>query len=151
MKKSISGRLSAPPSRFFMMMSTARIRPVSISEVSDNLPMRLKWCAPLVALSVIATAAADPPKLAVLIVVDQMHRQKGSHVVTLSLKARSAIMLAGHGGDAVTWLSDSLDGWETSTAFSAAPVPEVGAYVSANHIEADFGHTWDRLLPPSRY
>ena len=26
-------------------------------------------------------------------------------------------MMAGHGGDAVTWLSESLDGWETSSAF----------------------------------
>ena len=26
-------------------------------------------------------------------------------------------MLAGHGGDAVTWLNESLDGWETSSAF----------------------------------
>ena len=34
--------------------------------------MRLKGCAALVALTVIATAAAEPPKLAVLIVVDQM-------------------------------------------------------------------------------
>jgi predicted AlkP superfamily pyrophosphatase or phosphodiesterase len=82
---------------------------------------------------------------------EEMHRQKGSHVVTLALKARSAIMLAGHGGDAVTWLSDSLDGWETSTAFSAAPVPEVAAFVSANRIEADFGRSWDRLLPASQY
>jgi predicted AlkP superfamily pyrophosphatase or phosphodiesterase len=218
--------------------------------------MRLKWCVALVALSVSVAGAADPPKLAVLIVVDQMradyvdhfqddwsaglkrlvtrgawftraaypyletvtcaghatigtgafpnthgvfqnvwidrgrdalvtctqdatvkavpygkpvagsesaaelllptfaeemHRQKGSRVVTLSLKARSAIMLAGHGGDAVTWLSDALDGWETSTAFSQAPVREVSAFVSANHIEADYGRTWDRLLPASRY
>src|SRR4029077_12329505 len=82
---------------------------------------------------------------------EEMHRQKGSHVVSLSLKARSAIMLAGHSADAVTWLSDNLDGWTTSTAFSSAPVPEVGAYVAANPIEADFGRTWDRMLPVNRY
>jgi predicted AlkP superfamily pyrophosphatase or phosphodiesterase len=218
--------------------------------------MRLKGCAALVALTVIATAAAEPPKLAVLIVVDQMradyidrfqgdwtsglkrmvtkgawfshaaypyldtvtcaghatigtgaypsahgvfqnawidrepdalisctqdatvkgvpygkpvpasesakqlliptyaeemHRQKGSHVVALSLKARSAIMLAGHSADAITWLSDNLDGWTTSTAFTPVPIAEVGAYVSANPIEADFGRTWERLLPANRY
>lgn len=82
---------------------------------------------------------------------EEMRRQKGSHVVSLSLKARSAIMLAGHSADAVTWLSDNLDGWTTSTAFSASPVPEVGAYVGAHPIEADFGRTWDRLLPANRY
>jgi hypothetical protein len=46
-------------------------------------------------------------------------------------------MLAGHSADAVTWLSDNLDGWTTSTAFASAPVPEVGAYVAAHPIEAE--------------
>lgn len=82
---------------------------------------------------------------------EEMRRQKGSHVVSLSLKARSAIMLAGHSADAVTWLSDNLDGWTTSTAFATAPVADVGAYVAANPIEADFGRTWEKLLPPNRY
>ena len=50
-------------------------------------------------------------------------RLQGAHVVTLALKARSAIMLAGHGGDAVTWISDSLDGWDSSTVFTPAPIP----------------------------
>jgi predicted AlkP superfamily pyrophosphatase or phosphodiesterase len=82
---------------------------------------------------------------------EEMHRQKGSRVVSLSLKARSAIMLAGHSGDAVTWLSDALDGWATSTAFTETPVPQVAAYVSANGIEADYGRTWERVLPGPRY
>ena len=82
---------------------------------------------------------------------EEMRRQKGSRVVALSLKARSAIMLAGHRGDAVTWRSESLDGWETSTAFTPMPVPAVQAYVSAHRVEADYGKTWTRLLPASRY
>ena len=53
---------------------------------------------------------------------DEMRTQRGSRVVTLSLKPRSAIMLAGRAGDAVTWLTPSLDGWQTSSAFSSAPV-----------------------------
>jgi predicted AlkP superfamily pyrophosphatase or phosphodiesterase len=60
-------------------------------------------------------------------------------------------MLAGHGGDAVTWLSLKLDGWITSSAFTAAPVPAVKAFVDANPIDADFGKTWARLLPDARY
>ena len=82
---------------------------------------------------------------------EEMRQQKGSHVVSLSLKARSAIMLAGHSADAVTWLSDNLDGWTTSTAFSQAPVAEVGTYVAAHPIEADFGKTWERMLPAKTY
>ena len=76
---------------------------------------------------------------------EEMRRQKNSHVVSLSLKARSAIMLAGHSADAITWLSDNLDGWTTSTAFANGPVAAVGAYVTAHPIEADYGKTWERL------
>lgn len=82
---------------------------------------------------------------------DEMRRQKGARVVSLSLKARSAIMLAGHAGDAVTWLSESLDAWETSSAYAKAPVPQVAQYVGQHPIEADFGKTWSLSLEPSRY
>jgi len=53
---------------------------------------------------------------------DEMRAQRSARVVSLALKDRSAIMLAGHGGDAVTWLSESLDGWATSSAFASRPV-----------------------------
>jgi len=82
---------------------------------------------------------------------DEMRERRGAHVVTLSLKDRSAIMLAGHGGDAVTWLSNTLDGWVTSSAFASGPNPAVKAFVDANPIDADYGKTWTRLLPADRY
>lgn len=78
-------------------------------------------------------------------------RRGGGRVVTMALKARSAIMLAGHGGDAVTWLSESTHGFETSSAFASARVPQVAAFLSANPIEADYGKTWSRMLPPIAY
>ena len=59
-----------------------------------------------------------------------------SRVVTLSMKPRSTVMLAGHGGTAVTWFGDS-NAWATSTAYAAGPVPEVAAYVAANPVERD--------------
>ena len=81
-----------------------------------------------------------------------MRAQRSAHVVTLALKERSAIMLAGHGGDAVTWLSDTLDGWETSSAFSAsAGAGRQGVPRRATRSHADFGKTWDALLPAARY
>lgn len=82
---------------------------------------------------------------------DQMRSQRGAHVVTLSLKARSAIMLAGQSGDAVTWLSAALDGWQTSSSFAPLPVPAVKSFVDANPIDADFGKTWTPLLAPAQY
>lgn len=82
---------------------------------------------------------------------DLMREARAAHVVALSLKDRSAIMLAGHGGDAVTWLGNGFDGWVTSSAFEPGPVGAVQQWVAANPIDADFGKTWDRLLPASRY
>lgn len=97
-----------------------------------------------------AGSRTGPSNLLVPSLADEM-RGTGAHVVTLALKARSAIMLAGHGGDAVTWISESLEGWETSTAYSQAPVPQVKAFVAANPLDADYGKTWDRRLASSRY
>jgi predicted AlkP superfamily pyrophosphatase or phosphodiesterase len=82
---------------------------------------------------------------------DVLRSERNAHVVALSLKARSAIMPAGHGGDAVTWLDDAGDGWATSSAFAEEPVPAVKAFIDANPIDADFGKTWTRALPASRY
>src|SRR4051812_10178168 len=48
---------------------------------------------------------------------DQMRSSRQAHVVSLSLKARSAIMLGGHGGDAVTWLTETLDGWGAAAGY----------------------------------
>src|SRR5688572_12151696 len=50
-----------------------------------------------------------------------------SRVATMSIKARSAIALAGHDGDFVSWLGDR-GGWETSNAYAKAPIPWFTAY-----------------------
>jgi hypothetical protein len=97
-------------------------------------------------------ASADTAfRLLVPTLGDVMRKDHGAHVVSLSVKERSAIMLAGHGGDAVTWVADTLDGWTTSSMYAAARVPAVEAFVSANPLAADFGKTWNRLLPESQY
>jgi predicted AlkP superfamily pyrophosphatase or phosphodiesterase len=99
-----------------------------------------------------ASVAGDSAwRLQVPTFADVMRSQRKAHVVTLALKDRSAIMLAGHGGDAVTWLSNSLDGWATSPVYTEKPVPAVKEFVDANPITADFGKTWEKLLPPSSY
>jgi predicted AlkP superfamily pyrophosphatase or phosphodiesterase len=66
-----------------------------------------------------------------------------SRVVTLSMKPRSAVMLAGHGGTAVTWFGDS-NVWATSTAFAQSPLPAVQAFVDANPVERDRTVVWER-------
>jgi predicted AlkP superfamily pyrophosphatase or phosphodiesterase len=74
---------------------------------------------------------------------------KPTRVVTFSLKARAAITMGGHQGDAVTWLDSSKGLWMTSSAYPAAPFVE--EYAKAHPISADFGKTWAPLLPESAY
>ena len=82
---------------------------------------------------------------------DQMRASRKAHVVSLALKDRSAIMLGGHGGDAVTWLTETLDGWETAAGYSEKGVPAVRAFIDANPLIADFGKTWEKMLPAASY
>jgi predicted AlkP superfamily pyrophosphatase or phosphodiesterase len=72
-----------------------------------------------------------------------------AHVVTMSMKARSAIMLAGGHADAVTWFEKRT--FATSAAFSPARVAFVQKFIGASPVERDLGKTWDRLLPLSAY
>jgi len=71
----------------------------------------------------------------------------GTRVVTFSLKARAAITLAGHKGDAVTWAEGG--GWVTSSPYGT--VPFVEQYAKAHPIKEDYGKTWTRSLPDGSY
>jgi hypothetical protein len=73
-----------------------------------------------------------------------------SRVVALSMKARSSVMLAGHGGTAVTWFASS-NVWATSTAFAPTTTSEVQAFVDAHPVERERGEVWDRLRPTTDY
>ena len=73
-----------------------------------------------------------------------------SRVVVLSMKPRSTVMLAGHGGTAVTWFADS-NVWATSTAFATQTAQEVQQFVEANPVERERPEIWDRVRPESAY
>jgi predicted AlkP superfamily pyrophosphatase or phosphodiesterase len=90
-------------------------------------------------------------RLQIPTLVDELRTRRGARVATVALKDRSAIMLAGHGGDAVTWIGEAIDTWQTSKVYSATAVAPVKAFLEANRISADFGKTWTRMLPESRY
>ena len=62
---------------------------------------------------------------------DELRAQAtGAKVVSLSLKARAAIAMAGRGGDVVAWLEDAGT-WATSTAYAAKPPASADAFVRA--------------------
>jgi predicted AlkP superfamily pyrophosphatase or phosphodiesterase len=99
----------------------------------------------------VATGGGDSAyRLQVPTFADEMHSRRSAHVVAVALKDRSAIMLAGHAGESVTWQTNTLDGWQTSSAFGKPPAV-VQTYLARNPITADFRKTWTRLLPESRY
>jgi predicted AlkP superfamily pyrophosphatase or phosphodiesterase len=97
------------------------------------------------------TAVGESPKdLRVETLADQIRERAGGRVVTMSMKARSAIALAGRQGDAVVWFDDR-GSWATSTAYAKAPVPFVQEFLAANPHAADVGKVWERALEPSKY
>jgi len=90
-------------------------------------------------------------RLAVPTFADRMRAERSAHVVSLSMKDRSAVMLAGHGEGTVAWFNVAMDNMVTSSAFTSAPVPQIRSFLSAHPLDGDFGKAWSRLLPPSRY
>ena len=83
---------------------------------------------------------------------DELRAQKpGARVVSVSMKARSAIMLAGHAAEAVVWFDDPSGSWATSKAFAAGPVPAVKDFVEKNPYEKDLGRVWTLSGPPESY
>lgn len=75
---------------------------------------------------------------------------KDAKVVSVSLKARGAILLGGHTGNAY-WFSDQTGEMTTST-FYMQDLPEWAKRWNAGRL-ADklFGKVWDRLLPETAY
>ena len=71
-----------------------------------------------------------------------------TRVVTLSLKARSAIAMAGHKGDAVTWF-DPSGALVTSSAYGTMPFVE--EFAKKNPVALDYGKTWALSLPQTSY
>lgn len=84
---------------------------------------------------------------------DEMRLQASPapRVVSISLKARSAINLGGHRPDAVIWLDETDGEWVTSTAFAKAPTPFFADYINKHPLKAEMGRTWERMLPKDKY
>lgn len=93
----------------------------------------------------------SPRNLRVTTLADEMRAQLGSatRVVTLSLKERSAINLAGHGGDAVVWFSRGA--WTTSTFYAEKLPAFAERYQQEQPVEASLGKPWTKLLSESAY
>src|SRR5271167_3233195 len=72
-----------------------------------------------------------------------------TRVVTFSLKARSAITLAGHKGAAATWFDSATGAWVTSSPYDTMPFIE--EFVKKHPVAEDYGKTWSLSLPATSY
>lgn len=97
------------------------------------------------------TGAGDSPRhLRVGTLGDEIRGRMKGRVVTMSIKPRSAIALAGRKADAVVWFDDR-GSWATSSAYATAPVPFVQQFVAGNPVIADLDKVWDRTMDASKY
>ena len=72
-------------------------------------------------------------------------------VISISLKARSAITLGGHHPDAVIWLDEENGEWVTSTAFGTGTVRYFADYIAKHPLRNEMGRPWERSMPKERY
>jgi predicted AlkP superfamily pyrophosphatase or phosphodiesterase len=101
----------------------------------------------------VAGGGNGPDRLLIPTLADELRASSPgpTRVVTMSVKARSAVMLAGRRAESVTWYSPDAKGLVTSSFYTKEPVPFVAAFTRANPIEADFDTPWTRVLPVDQY
>jgi hypothetical protein len=107
---------------------------------------------PLVAYGTPSLGGGDSAaKLEVPSLADELRVQlsPSPRVVTLSMKARSAIMLAGHAATSATWVGSG--GFTTSKAFTAAPVVAVTQALAKIPLRLSGLPVWTPLLGAKAY
>lgn len=73
-----------------------------------------------------------------------------SRVAAFSLKARSAVTLAGQRANAVAWFQEQ-GVWVSSSRYGAGPVPAVADFITRHPTEERLGAVWNRALPVESY
>src|SRR2546425_904540 len=116
-----------------------------------SLPCMSDEESPLVSYGRPAEGGEGPKRLMVNTLGDELRAAgRDGRVVSVSLKARSAIGLAGHGGT-VTWFDETAGAFVTSRAFAEGPVPAVQSFIAHDPFEADLGRTWTLQGPENTY
>lgn len=80
----------------------------------------------------------------------QLRDRVHGRTVTMSIKARSAIGMAGKKADVVLWF-DERGAWTTSSAYAKRPVPWVQQHIIEHPVLSDLGRRWDKMMPLSAY
>lgn len=95
----------------------------------------------------------SPARLATPSLADEMRAQltTAPKIVTISMKARSALPLAGHRSTLSTWF-EGPRGFVTSPAMGTPDrVPFLETYLKAHPVDADEEQVWERTLAPEAY
>ncbi len=74
-----------------------------------------------------------------------------SKVITLSLKDRSALFLAGRMANGAYWMDDRTGNFVTSSQFGSTLPGWVKAFNDRHYADSMFGKPWQRLLPENLY
>jgi hypothetical protein len=83
---------------------------------------------------------------------DELRSQHpGAQVVSLSMKPDSAVMLAGHSGDVVTWFDQPAAAFATSRAYTSRRVPALADFLAKNPLTAEMSGVWTLREPPDAY
>lgn len=99
-----------------------------------------------------AQGGSSPWRLRAPTLADELRAQRpGSRTVALSLKDRSAIMLAGRQTDLALWFDARAGTWVTSSAYAREPLPPIRALVERNPVAASLGQAWTPRLDPGLY
>jgi hypothetical protein len=101
-----------------------------------------------------ASGGDSAASLRVPTLADYVGQRAQGRVVAMSLKPRSAITLSGSHPASVVWLDDRA-GWATSSAFTAAKLPWLSAFIESRPASQDVGAVWTSARrkdgpPPSR-
>jgi predicted AlkP superfamily pyrophosphatase or phosphodiesterase len=91
---------------------------------------------------------ASPANLLGFTVGDVLKKKSpASKVVGVSLKDRSAVLLAGRRGDAAYWYESAHGGFITSTYYASAAPEWLLAFNRRHYPDRYVGQSWTRLLP----
>lgn len=98
-----------------------------------------------------ASGGDSPARMLIPAFAEELKFQSAgpTRIVTFSLKARSAITMAGTNPDAATWFDGKTGAWTTSSAYALAPFVE--AYAQAHPVKEDLGKSWTLSLPSDKY
>lgn len=88
-------------------------------------------------------------RLLVPTLAELLRKNAGGRVVSLSLKPRSSVPLAGQAADVVAWFDDR-GGWTTSSVYGKPSTP-LREFIETNPLTDDYDKVWDRTLPPDAY